>query len=244
MTALAAERAASRETWKSKIFTLASGTKAWKNAAVGLNSAGKVVPMTSTTAVLFLGLATKTVDAASADKELDVELPEEIEIVYFKNATSGDAVASTDIGKPCYFADDQTVAITGAGKAFAGIVYALDSNRGVGVRLSSVVNAPSALQPAVGSYTSNDYAPATIINGAIYDVPTTAANSTITLPTAAPDGTECVFVADGTKNGHTVTYRDETGPTAITAALTASKRHRVALTKLGGKWFATSTVSP
>ena len=94
------------------------------------------------------------------------------------------------------------------------------------------------------SYTANDAAPTTITDGVVYDVPTTGAASTITLPAAAHDGAIAFFTADGTKNAHTVQYRDATGPTNLTTALTASKRHFVVAIKAGGKWFANASVSP
>ena len=83
-----------------------------------------------------------------------------------------------------------------------------------------------------------------VIPHAVYDVPTTGAASTITLPASSIEGATIQFVADGTKNAHTVTYRDATGPTALTTALLASKRHLVVATYLGGKWFANAYVSP
>ena len=103
----------------------------------------------------------------------------------------------------------------------------------------------STLSPAATFvYTTNDYAvPATTPSGTVFDVATTAANSTISLPAAAPDGTFFVFVADGTKNGHTVTYRDVTTP--ISAALTASKVHGVTVTCMNNAWAVTGlNISP
>lgn len=92
-------------------------------------------------------------------------------------------------------------------------------------------------------YTSNDFAvPKSTPSGTIFDVATTAANSTISLPAAAPDGTVIYFRADGTKNGHTITYRDVT--TAISAATTASKVHLAIAVCLGNAWAITLTVSP
>jgi len=81
-------------------------------------------------------------------------------------------------------------------------------------------------------------------SGLIYDIPTTAAASTVTLPAAAAEGTILYFVADGTKNGHTVQYRDATGPVNLTTALTASKRHQVTAIYLNAKWTANAYVSP
>jgi hypothetical protein len=83
-----------------------------------------------------------------------------------------------------------------------------------------------------------------IVHDAIYDVPATSAASTVTLPVDAPDATRVTFAANGTKNAHTVQYRDSSGPTNITTALTASKRHLVIAQKLGGMWFANAYVSP
>lgn len=97
---------------------------------------------------------------------------------------------------------------------------------------------------AAGEFTAGDWAPATVQHDAVYAVPTTAANSTITLPAAAPDGTRVYFVADGTNNGHTVQYRDATGPANLTAAATASKRHMCTAIKEGAAWYATLAVSP
>lgn len=81
-------------------------------------------------------------------------------------------------------------------------------------------------------------------DGTVYDVPATAANSTITLPATAEEGAKVTFSADGTKNGHTVQYVDATGPTNITAALTASKRHLVQALFLDGTWRASAHVAP
>ena len=73
--------------------------------------------------------------------------------------------------------------------------------------------------------------------------PPTGAASTISLPAAAPDGTRLHFVADGTKNGHAITYRDVT--TALTTALTASKVHGVTVVCRNNAWAVTGLyVSP
>jgi len=66
----------------------------------------------------------------------------------------------------------------------------------------------------------------------------------VTLPASAPDGTFAYFTANGVLNANTVQYVDATGPTNITTALTASKRHLVVVVKRGGSWFANAYVSP
>lgn len=243
MTALAQERTRRQEVLKNIDVTLASGQKAYKGAqifvspATGKASIGGVVPGSR-----FIGLALETVDATSADKTLKVDLINEIVVEWFVNGTSTDAVASTDLYKDVYSLDDQTVSILPGAKSPLGRVWAVDTSKGVAVELTQV--ATIGAQPAVASYTSNDWAPTTVIHGAIYDVPSTGAASTITLPAAAQNGTRISFCADGTKNGHTVQYRDGTGPANLTTALTASKRHLVIAQKLGGLWFANAYVSP
>lgn len=149
------------------------------------------------------------------------------------------------VGRVCYTLDDQTVTSTPTG-SIAGRVWAVDSV--LGVLVEPMPEAGTELRAAVAgvlSYASNDcvLTAAQCVNGAVYDVPTTGASSTVTLPvTGVPDGTTLTFIADGTKNGHTVQYRF--GTTNVTAALTASKIHRVQATKLLSGWGATSTVAP
>lgn len=102
--------------------------------------------------------------------------------------------------------------------------------------ICAVQNAPA--------FVSNDCVLTALQHDCVYDVPATGGASTVTLPAGADDGTRVFFAADGTKNVNTVQYRDATGPTNITAALTASKRHLVCCIKQNGKWFACDTVSP
>lgn len=96
--------------------------------------------------------------------------------------------------------------------------------------------------PVLLSQTANDYAVTPIVHGQVYEINTSAANSTVSLPTAAANGTVLHFVADGTKNGHTLTFRDVT--TAISAATTASKRVAATAIKAGGAWAVNLTVGP
>lgn len=99
---------------------------------------------------------------------------------------------------------------------------------------------PSPFQTLL-SQAANDYAvPAEHLK--VFEINTTAANSTVSLPASAPNGTVCFIVADGTKNGHTLTFRDVT--TSISAATTASKRVAATAVKAGGAWAVTLTVGP
>lgn len=248
MTALAMERMRSFERWTFHKFPLAVGNKAWKHAAIGIDlSTGKVEPMHGESDLLYIGLANETVDATSVEKQLDVNLGMEIEVEFYVNDAS--AIVATDLGKLAYFKDDQTLTLTTNG-AIAGRIWAVDSARGVAIqKLGSLGggngSGGSLVTVTAPAYVSND----SIIvadpqTEAIIDVPTTAAASTITLPASAAAGTRLTFVADGTKNGHTVQYRDATGPVNLTTALTASKRHEVICTYLNSKWYANAYVSP
>lgn len=99
------------------------------------------------------------------------------------------------------------------------------------------------LAPVTLAQAANDFAvPATARDGQLYEIGATAAASTVSLPASLPDGTVLYLFADGTKNGHTLTFRDVA--TAISAATTASKRVSAVAMKQAGKWAVTLTVAP
>lgn len=247
----AATKARGRKThaFKHIELTLKSGTKAFRGCRAALElSSGKVIPATTDPGLLMLGVFDEDVDATAADKPVNIDLEREVQVEFFASGTSSDAIVAADRGKIVYAMDDQTVGLLaatgGVARSPAGRVWIVDS-RGVGIeKLGAAVGDLIASVPDVASFTANDWAPAAVENGAIYDCPTTGAASTITLPAAAPDGTQVTVVADGTKNGHTVQYRDATGPTNLTTALTAAKRHLVLCAKRDGKWYANAYISP
>lgn len=244
MTAQADDRGKSLRTIRYIEKTLESGYIAYKNAQAMLNPAdGTVRPMAAVPGRIPLGRFHRGADATAAAVTVTIDLGEEVEAEYFANATAGNAIASTDIGKSAWFLDDQTVAITPDGKLFAGEILEVSSTYGVLVRRVKP-SCELAKQGATLAFVANDAVPTDLQHEAIYDVPTTGAASTVTLPAAAQDGTVCHFVANGTKNGHTVQFRDATGPTNLTTALTASKRFFVTCAKLDGKWFANAYLSP
>lgn len=252
MSVLTHERATVVERWTRKQFALAVGNKAWKGGKAVLDlSTGKVEPGHAETDLLDIGRFAETVDATSVEKLVDVHFNREIQLERWANSGTNPMLAA-DIGSLCYIEDDQTVTKSPTSASIAGRVWDVDVSLGVAVeRLAAVPAAVASLdglgavEAALDAFASND----TVVDdspnsGTIYDVPTTGAASTVTLPATADEGTILYFVADGTKNGHTVTYRDATGPAALTTALTASKRHMVIATFLNGKWFANAYVSP
>lgn len=251
MTALLRERQGSFERWTYHLFPLASGNKAWRGGMAGIDlSTGKVEPMHAEADLFYIGTFAENMDATSAEKFVQVNLGMEIEVRWWAN-DSGSPVAADDVGQLCYAADDQTVSMDGTGRPVAGRVWLVDTSQGVAVqKLEAIPPAQSSLGgllpplTALPAFSSNAIALDDVESGTHYDVPATAAASTITLPNDAEEGTILEFSADGVKNGHTVTYRDETGPTAITTALTASKRHFVRLAFIDGTWRANAYVSP
>lgn len=226
-------------------FVLKTSDVAYPGASICWDTVNLVATVATATATLrYLGTCSETLTiTGDGSKKINVQLPEEVSLTFFENGTAGDAIASTDRFASAYLLDDQTVSIAPAGKTLAGEIWDVDSLNGIGVRLSASGSRSLQPQPSVAAFTTGSWAPALIINGGSYDVPTTAANSTIVLPTAAPDGTIAYFTADGTKNGHTITYVDQAGTTSISAALTASKRHFVVAHKRLGKWFVSPTTT-
>ena len=249
MTALAANKALNREVWNDHTFTLKSGETVYKGALIAFElGTAFVVEATGASDELVIGTAMEAVNASVAAKTIAVRLEREVNILYLAN---GSSIATANQGQLCYVTDDQTVSLTpiAAGASLAGRIWIVDSVRGVGVELIAGLTPGGAIlsQATLPAHVSNDVivTAALAVPGAIFDIATTAANSTVTLPaTGVAECTELVFVADGTKNGHTVQYRDATGPVNLTTALTASKRHRVVATYLNGLWNASAYISP
>jgi len=245
MAIAAAARRRRTEFWKVSEFVFASGDIGYKGTRAFLNPLTNRVVCVPAPGLIAIGMFAETVDTTLGERPCQVDFEGGgIWIEWFINETAGNAVLATDVGKLCYHPDDQTVAITPLGKVLAGRVWKVDATKGVAVQKLDAATDVVAPTPVAAAYVANDYAPAAIINGAIYDVPTTAAVSTVTLPTAAADGTVAYFQADGTKNGHTVQYRDGAGSVLLTTALIASKRHLVVVSKRDAIWAANAYVAP
>lgn len=257
MTALSAGKTAiTPSKWTRKQFTLTSGQKAWHGGLASLVIgtgklvvAGSAMPSSGVN-MCPIGKFAESVDASAtglnADSPATVEFDKEKTLSTFVNGTSGDIVAAADIGKVVYMLDDQTATIVSNASPL-GIFWGFDGSSRCLVELFTVAGNPGigAIKGATLAFASNDcvITAAQALSDAAFDVPTTGAASTITLPvTGVADGTTLKFVADGTKNGHTVTYRF--GTTAISAALTASKIHCVIAVKMNSGWGQTTTVSP
>lgn len=155
----------------------------------------------------------------------------------------GADTTATDRGKltqaPATSASDAQI-YSDEGMKFAGAASADEGLVLVEVDLVGQDEKPAA---TLLSHAANDFAiPTSSKHGQVIELNTTAANSTVSLPAALPDGHVLFIMADGTKNGHTLTFRDVT--TSISAATTASKRVAAMAVKAGGKWAVTLTVGP
>lgn len=245
MTALNDKTMTRFERWGYREFTLASGKVAYQGGLCAIKlGTGTVVPATGASDELVIGRFAQSKDATSAALPVNVNLGTEIEVNWLAN---GSSITANHIGALAFAIDDQTASLNpkSTGSSPLGRIFAVDSSLGVAVQITrrSAAEFGVLMEGAALSYTSNDCAIADYpVSGTVYDVPTTGAASTISLPANAREGTELTFVADGTKNGHTVTYRDVT--TAISAALAASKRHQARAVFLNGGWTILTTVSP
>jgi hypothetical protein len=213
---------------------------------VGRLSTGLCTAATATAGLRVIGVAMETVDNSAGDSGVFCDI--ERGAFWLANSADGDAILDDHIGEVCYAADDATVSClpgTAGIYPIAGRVMAVSSTYGVLVEILGTDD-KAAIVGTLPAHASNDVilAVANAKSGSVYDIATTAAATTVTLPAAAQEGAKLFFFADGTKNGHTVTYRDATGPVNLTTALTASKRHTAVAVFVGGKWGVNAYVSP
>jgi hypothetical protein len=131
MAALTRDRSNSMERWTHHLFPLKAGSKAFKNgkAAIDLTS-GKVVPVSATADLLEIGVFDETIDATTAEAQVNVNLGVEIEGRWWAQDGS---IAPDDVGNICYGLDDQTVQLSGAGP-ISGRIWLVDPTDGVFVQ--------------------------------------------------------------------------------------------------------------
>jgi len=161
-----------------------------------------------------------------------------------KDTTATDRGKATDAGLSSA-ADAEVYEVPGlkyAGTPVASTTSEGDAQKVVLVEVDMTAKR-DRLAPVMLTQAANDFAvPATARDGQMFEIGTTAAASTVSLPASLPDGMVLNFFADGTKNGHTLTFRDVA--TAISAATTASKRVAGTAMKQAGKWAINLTVGP
>lgn len=133
MAALTAERDTRRKgpnTYSHHVYPVAASTTIYKGAMVALNAAGFAVPTSASTQTV-IGRSLGTIDnstGANGDLTVDVESHSTFD---WENLGADPVVAAT-VGKLCYAADDQTVALTdgGGSRPKAGYVESIDPDTG------------------------------------------------------------------------------------------------------------------
>lgn len=115
---------------------LPAGGKVWQGGMVQVTAAGFAASASATIANVTIGRADETADntgGANGEKSVKVRRG----VFQFANSAAGDAIARTEIGKPCYVVDDQTVAKTNnaGARPVAGTVFGVDA-QGVWVEFS------------------------------------------------------------------------------------------------------------
>ncbi len=233
-------------------FTLAFGQVVYQGLAAAIDlTTGTVKNGTGGNKNLrVIGRFERDYDATSGAISCVVQLDRPITANYFDNDTVAPVTAAYT-GQLVYLKDNHTATLTATNNSVAGICWGVATVDGAsrvlveGVAPTPLVVGGSALvvDSTSAVFTSNDWAPtgASLVSGTLYIEGATAAASTITLPsTGVADGTRIFVMANGTDNGHTVTVRQ--GTTAITAALTASKKHLVECVCYNNIWACISGV--
>jgi hypothetical protein len=133
MTALAANFARRRHgvtpvTALSFAVGLAASTRIYQGSLVAINQAGNLVPASADASLHIVGVAEDEANNSSGSAGA-ISLTVRRGVFYLNNSSSTDAVTDADVGRPCFAADDDTVARTGNGGArpVAGIVEGVDA---------------------------------------------------------------------------------------------------------------------
>jgi hypothetical protein len=125
--ALTADRNTPRAEGEVKSVLMAA-VKIFAGAIVMRNASGYGTKGAAATGQAGIGRAEEQVDNSGGNAG-DLRIKVRPGVFRYANSASSDLIAITEIGKPCYIVDDQTVAKTdGTGtRSIAGFVYDVDS---------------------------------------------------------------------------------------------------------------------
>jgi len=137
-------RTRDRSTIYTMTLALATGAVGGQNQAVanirGTYTAG---PASGATNEFVIGAACEDYSQTAGDTTVQAQLYRPVELEWFAN--DGNIAIATDFLAKCYLVDGDTVSKTktsgGINRAFAGVIWAVDSTRGVGVRVTAVESA-------------------------------------------------------------------------------------------------------
>lgn len=187
-------------------FPMAATTVYQGGAAVVDTATGFVTKAQAGTTYRTIGrfAETKTNAGAAGSVKVNVRLAKEVMVEWFANGTDADAIAATDLLKPCYWLDDQTVSIVSTGHSLAGLVYGVDATKGVAVLLLPV-NDQALAEPTISSFVNAGHTHQDAAGGGVLAAPgvTSFANATHNHSNAAGGG---LISAAGIAPG-TVAYR-------------------------------------
>lgn len=107
---------------------MAGSTTVYAGGLVCKNASGYVVPGATSTTLVALGCADKTVVNAGANGAVNAQFTQGV--FRLANSSAGDLIAIADIGADCYIVDDSQVAKTSATntRSRAGKIMDVDAN--------------------------------------------------------------------------------------------------------------------
>ena len=120
-------------------FGVSASTQIYAGSALVLNG-GYVEPATTATGLISVGVATENVNNTGSDGDATCKAIQSIWL--FANSASADEITADDRGGPCYWVDDDTVALTddSSSRSLAGTIYDVTSDGDVYVLVTLVVN--------------------------------------------------------------------------------------------------------
>ena len=129
MTALVADRNTPMKDGKLISVPLAAGVKIFAGSLVAATATGLATPGATAATLTYLGRAEEQVDNTGGAASAKSVLVRRGEVFKFANLAA-DPVTQASMGKVCYIADDQTVALTngGATRSAAGAVIGVEAD--------------------------------------------------------------------------------------------------------------------
>ncbi len=129
MTALVADRNTPMRDGKLISVPLAAGVKIFAGSLVAATATGLATPGATAATLTYLGRAEEQIDNTSGAASAKSVLVRKGEAFKFANLAA-DPVTQASMGKVCYIADDQTVALTngGATRSAAGVVIGVEAD--------------------------------------------------------------------------------------------------------------------
>lgn len=115
------------------VFPVKGSTTIYQGSLVALDANGYAIPGKTATGITAAGRAEETIVNSGADGELYIKVARGV-FVFDNTATTANKVKISDVLKPCYIQDDQTVTALATGASVAGLVIRVDEE-GVAVEL-------------------------------------------------------------------------------------------------------------